>query len=327
MQATKADFSIWGRLNLKIRAGLFLSFILFSSLYSQDYFRFYAPPGGVYLNASFERAETVIVPITVEHEGLGVSSWFLTVSAGNSGTYLARDMDQGSYSLTYQIYKTPPPSTEVLKAPPDSLGIDNVISSGDFTSDAPTVERITYNLYFFLDAGQFSADGEYSDTVTVSLYQGDYGNSGTHVLSDTFDVGITGRMAELIDLYADKEPDNRFLDLTSDLSNKRIAQVHERSNSALGYEVTIRSRNLAADLSSTVPFMEQDAGEDRLEYSLKYDSVPVEGWSSGIALITDSSGITSPEWLTKELTLSYTGDPDLAHGEYEDILTLIITAK
>ena len=302
-----------------------MSLVFLFPLTAQDSFRFYAPPGGIYINASFERDETVIVPITVEHEGVGIPSWFISVSAGGSGTYTARVMDQGSYTVEYQIYKEAPPSTAIIKAPPEALGIDNVISTGDFSSAAAAVERVSYDLYFFIDSGQFTASGEYLDTITISLYQGDYGDSGTHVLADSFDVGVTGRMAELVDLYADKESDNRSLDLTSDLTDKRIAYVNERSNCALGYEVTIRSSNMAADVSATAPFMEQDAGADRLEYSLEYDSVPVSGWVDGTALITDSPGITSPEWLTKELTLSYTGDTTLAHGEYEDILTLIIT--
>ncbi len=269
----------------------------------------------------------MIVPVTVEHEGTGIPSWFLCVSAGGAGSYTVREMDQASYILEYQVYKDAPPSSSVLTAPPELLGIDNVISTADFLADAASVERITYNLYFYIDSGQFTAAGEYLDTLTISLYQGDYADSGTHVLSDSFSVGVTGRMAELIDLYADREPDNRSLDLTSDLTDKRIAQVHERSNSALGYEVTIRSKNMAADVLAAAPFMDHESGEDRLEYSLKYDGAAVAGWSSGTAVITDSSGITSPEWQTKELTLSFTGDPSLAHGEYEDILTLIISAK
>ncbi len=301
--------------------------ILTPVLYGQDFFRFYAPPGGVYLNASFERAETVIVPISVEHGGTGIPSWFLTLSAGGSGNYTAREMDQGSYTITYQVYKDAPPATTVLMAPPEVLTVDNVITTGDFSSYAATTERSTYDLYFYLPPGQFSAAGEYLDTLTLSLYTGDYGDSGTHVLADTVDILITGRMAELTDLYADPEAGNRSLDLTSDVTDRRIALVHERSNALLGYEVTIRSRNMALDASATNPFMEQTEGADRLEYSLAYDGFSVGGWVGGTALITDSPGITSPEWLTRELTLSYTGDSALAHGEYEDILTLIITAK
>ena len=281
----------------------------------------------MYLNASFERSETVQVQITLEHEGTAIPAWFMTLSSGDSGSYASRVMAQGSYTLDYQVYKEAPPSSAVIMAPPQALTVDNVITSSDFSADAASVERVTYSLYFFLDAGQFSASGEYSDTVALSLYEGDYGNSGTHVLVDTVDVLVVGRMAELTDIYVDREPDNRSLNLTATISDKRIAFVHERSNSPLGYEVTLRSANLAADGSATVPFMEQDAGEDRLDYSLSYNGTALTGWSGGSVLITDSSGITSPEWLTRELTLSYAGDPTLAHGEYEDILTLIISAK
>ena len=279
------------------------------------------------MNASFERDELVQVQITVEHEGVGIPAWFMTLSAGNSGTYAARAMDQGGYSLDYQVYKEAPPSTAVMMAPPQALNLDNVISTGDFSADAAVVDRVTFSLYFSLLSGQFSAGGEYNDSVTLTLYEGDYADSGTYVPVDSVDLLVMGRMAELIDIYADREPDNRSLDLTSDLTDKRIALIHERSNSSLGYEVTIRSANLAADGSAAVPFMDHETGADSLDYSLSYNGVPVAGWTGGAALITDSSGITAPEWLTKELTLSYTGDPGLAHGEYEDILTVIITSK
>ncbi len=279
------------------------------------------------MNASFERDELVQVQITVEHEGAGIPAWFMTLSAGNSGTYAARTMDQGGYNLDYQVYKEAPPSTAVLMAPPQALTLDNVISAGDFSAAAAVVERVTYSLYFSLLSGQFSAGGEYGDTVTLTLYEGDYTDSGTYVPVDSVDLLVMGRMAELIDIYADREPDNRSLDLTSDLIDKRIALIHERSNSPLGYEVTIRSANLAADASASVPFMAHETDADRLDYSLAYDGVPVTLWTGGTALITNSLGITGSEWLTKELTLSYTGDPGLAHGEYEDILTVIITSK
>ncbi|MDC7218734.1 MAG: spore coat protein U domain-containing protein [Spirochaetales bacterium] len=296
-------------------------------VWGEDYFRFYAPTGGVYMNASFEQDETVQVDITVEHEGVAISDWFMALSTGNSGDYTTRIVEQGSYSLDYQVYIESPPSTSVMMAPPQSLTVDNVITSTDFSAVAATVEQVSFTIYFYLESGQFSASGDYTDTLTLTLYEGDYSDSGTHVEADSTDIVIYGRMAELIDIYADRESDISYMDLTTDSTDKLIATVYERSNSNLGYEVTIRSTNMAADSTATSPFMDHESSADRLEYSLTYDSVAVTGWSSGSALITDSSGITSPEWLSKELDLSYTGDPDLASGEYEDILTVIITAK
>jgi spore coat protein U-like protein len=301
--------------------------MLSSVVWSEDYFRFYAPTGGVYMNGSFERDETVQVDITVEHDGTAISDWFMALSAGGAGDYSVRELTQDSYVLEYQVYKTEPPSTSVIMAPPESLAIDNVISTSDFSSDVSSVERVTYTLYFYVASDQFTASGDYTDTVTLTLYEGDYSDSGTHVESESVDILVTGRMAELTDIYADQESDIRSLDLTSDCTDKTIAYINERSNSPSGYEVTIRSANLAADSTATEPFMDHESSDDSIDYSLTYDSVAVTSWSLGSALITDSSGITSPEWLSKELTLTYTGDPDLVYGEYEDILTVTITAK
>ena len=297
------------------------------TLSGQDYLRFYAPPGGVYLNGSFEREETVIVPLTIEHLGIAVPQWFLTASTGNSGLFTSREVNQGSFDLIYYLYNEPPPSTHIIMAPPEILASEKVISSGDFSTVAGTVERVSFNLYFYLDAGQFTASGEYNDTITLTLFEGDYTDSGTHNQIDTVDIQVVVRMAELIDLYADREADNRFLDLTQDLTDKRIALINERSNSPLGYEVSLTSRNMANDGSATEPFLIHESDEDRLSYSLVYNGTAVNSWVGGEALITDSNGITSPEWLVKELTLSFTGDPGLVYGEYEDILTITIRAK
>jgi hypothetical protein len=324
----KADFMLSRRFVLKIRVALAV-ILIFSplSLFGQDFFRFYAPPGAVYLNGSFEREETVTIPITIEHFGVAIPEWFLTVSTGNSGLFNNREVNQGSFNLIYYIYNEPPPSTNIIMAPPEILTLEKVVTSSDFNSIVGTVEQVTFNLYYFINSGQFSASGEYNDTVTLTLYEGDYADSGTHVAVDTVDIAVVVRMAELIDLYADREPDNRYLDLTRDLTNKRIAMVNERSNSPLGYEVSLTSRNMAADGAASSPFFIHESDEDRLDYYLAYDGVPVGSWLAGESLITDASGITSPEWLSKELTLSFLGDPGLVYGEYEDILTITIRPK
>lgn len=323
-----ADSGTWARCPLKVRStlGLLITFLILvpASLASQDYFRFYAPPGAIYLNASLEREETVILPLTVEHLGAAVSQWFITASTGSSGLFSPRTAEQGSYSLDYQIYNEAPPSTNIISDVPAPLDASAVITSGDFSAYAGTVERVTFQAYFNVLPGQFSASGEYTDTITFTLNTGSYASP---TAQDTVDIQVVLRMAELIDLYGDREPGNRYLDLTQDLTDHRIAMVNERSNSPLGYEVTLTSRNMANDGTAATPFFIHETDEDRLDYSLSYDGVPVGAWSGGTSLITDSGGITSPEWLIKELTLSYTGDPGLAYGEYEDVLTLTISAK
>lgn len=293
-----------------------------------DIFGFYAPPGGVYANASFERDEVVEVTVTIEHEGAAISSWFLAVSAGGSGAFDPRQVSQGADTLDYQIYGSSPPSTDILKEPPVVLTAANVITSADFGSTAVATELVDFKLYVSVPAGQFKPSGEYTDTVTLSLYTGNYADAGTHVLADTVDVTVTGRMAELVDIYAEREPGIRSMDLTTSASNRLIATVNERSNSATGYTVTITSANLASDSTgATGPFFAHTAGGGSLAYSLTYGSSSVGPWSGGVALVVDSGSITAPGWISRELRISYTGSPTLDAGDYEDRLILTISAK
>ena len=227
------------------------------------------------------------------------------------------------------MYKSAPPSTEVIMAPSGAgLPLENVISTNDFSSSTgETLEQQSYNMYFYIDSGQFIPAGAYSDTVTLYLYTGEYDNSGTHVLVDSVNLTVYGRMAELIDIYSIREPGIRFMDLTITQTNKLIATVNERSNSATGYTVSVTSRNLANDGGATEPFFLQSSAAGTLTYSLTYDGAAVGSWSAGTAELTDSSVTTAPEWVSKQLQISYSGSPALPAGDYEDILTLTISAK
>ena len=296
--------------------------------HSADIFRFNAPPGGVYLNSSFEQDGTEAIPITIEHEGIAVTPWFIAIDRGTSAGYEPRELSFTSNTMNYQIYKTSTPSASVIKAPVESLGLSNVISTVDFGSFAATIEQRTYTIYFHVPSGQFIPAGSYTDTVTMYLYEGDYGNSGTYNLIDSVNITVTGRMAALLDIYSSKEPGIRFMDLTINQSDKLIATVNERSNSATGYTVSITSKNLANDTGgATEPYFLHSASAGLLTYSLKYDAAAIGPWSAGTAQITDSALTTVPEWLSKQLSISYSGSATLPAGDYEDILTLTISAK
>jgi len=308
-------------------AGLILLFVSHGA-FGADVFRLYAPPGGVYANASFEREGIVEVDVTIEHEGVAIPAWFLAVGPGNAGVFEPRQMSQGANALDYQITGAPPPSTQVLKAPPTALTASDVVTGGDFATEALTAELVTFTIYVHVPSGQFGPSGEYVDSVSVELYAGDYADPGTHVLADSVTVTVTGRMAELVDLYADREPGIRSMDLTTTVSNRLIATVNERSNSSSGYLVTITSANLAADTSGAVaPFMAHEAGGGALSYSLTYGGTPVGSWSGGAALVVDSTSITAPEWVSRELRISYTGSPALDAGDYEDRLIITSAAR
>ena len=292
---------------------------------AQDVFRLYAPPGGVYANAALERDALVEVEITIEHQGAAVPEWFIAVSRGASTVYEPRTMASGVSTMEYQIYGASPPTSAVIKEPPETLSADNVVTSIDFAADSADLLRAAVSLWVHIPAGQFVASGEYTDSVTLSLYTGD--PTGTHELKDSATVSIVGRMARLLDIYAVREPGIRSMDLTATVADRLIATIHERSNAATGYTVTLSSANLTADSGQPGPFFLHGGGVERLPYSLVYGGAAVVGWSGGAAVVTDSDGITASGWLTRELRIAYNGSDTLAAGDYQDVLTVTISAK
>lgn len=301
-------------------------------LAAQDIFGFYAPPGGVYLNASYEQDNIVEARVTIEHQGAAIPDWFLTASAGGAGIFEPREATQGSFSIDYQIYGSNPPSTDILKEPPAVLTAANVITSADFGTFAGTQELVDFTIYVSVASGQFTAAGEYTDSVTLTLYTGDFATPGTHVVADTAEVAVTVRMAELVDIRAEREAGIRSMDLTTTTSDRLLANIFERSNSASGYTVTITSANLSADAgTATTPYFAHTEGGATLEYTLTYGGLGVAFSSAGSALVVDSSITppltTAPEEISRQLRISYFGSTDLSAGDYEDRLVLTIAAK
>ena len=301
-----------------------------ASVYAQDIFRLSAPPGAIYGNASFEQTTLVGVEIAVEHQGVAVPQWFLGATAGG-GTYADRRASRTSpdAELAYQLYPLlPDGETPVLAAPgAPTFSSANVITSNHFDTASATARTEVYTVYFRIPQEQFKPSGTYTDMFELRLYEGDPADAGTHVLRHQATVSVTARMARLVDLFAVQEPGIRTMDLTTQVTARLIATVHERSNADTGYEVRITSANLAADGSgATGPFLAQTSGAANLPYTLTYDGIPAAGWTNGTAVVTDSADTAGPDWLTRELRISYDGSPALAAGDYEDRLIITIVA-
>ena len=303
---------------------------MLAAAFPADIFQFNAPPGSVYLNSSFEQTSTEIITITVEHEGAAIPEWYIAADKGTSASYTPRTLVFASNTMAYQIYKSSPSSNEVMMAPPESLNISNVISTTDFNTIAAAMEQQNFELYFYINSGQFIPSGTYTDTVTLTLYIGDYSDAIADTPVDSINIPIYGRMAQLLDIYSVREPGIRFMDLTIVQTDKLIATVNERSNSATGYTVSITSQNLANDLGgATEPYFLHSDTAGTLTYSLTYGGSAPGPWSSGTAEVTNtnSTSAAAPGWVSKELRISYSGSPALPAGDYEDILTLTISAK
>ncbi len=325
-------------MRLRVRTQHWLLLVLFLSaatLQAQNIFRLSAPPGGIYANVSFEQTALVTVEVTIEHSGDAVTEWFLGATAGG-GSYTARQVertlpDMSIATISYQLYPSIPDGTTPVLASSGFASLDatNVVTSNAFDTDtAAGVSRFeTFFVYYEVPADQFSASGEYTDTINLELYTGIPETSGTHVLEDSATVTVTARMARLVDLFAVQEPGIRTMDLTIPVADRLLANVHERSNADTGYEVSITSANLASAGSGSTPFFAQVGGPGTLDYSLTYGGDAVVDWSDGTAIVNDTTGISSPGWLTRDLRISYSGSPNLPAGDYEDRLIITITAK
>jgi len=318
----------------RLRAQVLIVVLIFSAvaLQAQNVFRFSAPPGGIYANVSFEQTALVAVEVTIEHSGDAVPDWFLGATAG-SGTYESRELSRTlpDATINYQLYPSVPDGSTPVLASPALTGFDatNVVATSVFdTATAAGVSRFeTFFVYYEVPADQFSASGEYTDTIELVLYTGVPETSGTHNLEDSALVSVTARMARLVDLLAVQESGNRTMDLTVPVADRLLATVHERSNANTGYEVSITSANLAAEAGEVEPFFLNSSGNGLLPYSLTYGGSAVGIWTDGTALVTDTTGTAGPDWLTRELRISYSGSADLRAGDYEDRLIITITAK
>jgi len=312
---------------------LLLIISIISPLYSADIFGLYAPPGSISINTTYEWDSEEVLEVQVEHEGALISNWFLTLDKGQASNYTIRQANQDTepVKLEYQVYKEPA-HTNVIIAPPDVSSTDNVITSSDFGSAVGTPEIISFYFYFTVSSGQFIKSGEYTDTLTLGLYQG---TPVSYTEVSSVPVAVTVRMAKLMDVYMEREPGIRSLDLATAGTDILLATTHERSNSSDGYDVSITSQNYADNQTDHLkPYFLHETDPDSIEYTLTYGGVLVgfvHPWVSGAAKVTDSTSITAggatATWLEKELRISYDSGANKPSGYYQDRLMITITAK
>ncbi|MBI9101556.1 MAG: spore coat protein U domain-containing protein [Spirochaetales bacterium] len=301
-------------------------------LFSQDNFGLYAPPGSISLNSTYEWDSEEVLEVQIEHEGVAIPSWFLAIDKGQASTYTIRQANQGANpdKIEYQVYDSSAHTFVIMDPVDGGATADNVITSSDFGSIAGTTEIVSFYFYFSVASGQFIPSGSYADTLTLSLYTGTY---DSYTFVESVPVLVTVRMARLMDVYMEREPGIRSLDLASAGTNILLATTHERSNAADGYDVSITSENFADNQTGhTQPYFLHETEPDSIEYTLAYGGVlvgSVYAWNSGSAKVTDSNTITDSgtTWLDKELRITYGSGANKPSGYYQDRLTITITAK
>jgi spore coat protein U-like protein len=90
-------------------------------------------------------------------------SWTIALSPGNSGSFSARQMLNGSSPLSYNLYT----SAAYSNVWGDGSGSTSLVSGGALLSVGTTVTP--YTVYGRIPAGQDSAAGTFLDTIVVTL--------------------------------------------------------------------------------------------------------------------------------------------------------------
>ena len=128
---------------------------------------------------------------------------------------------------------------------------------------------------------------------------------------------LQGTIPSLRSLTVTPEAGHNTLDLGSTQTDLKVATVNEKSNSILGYKITIVSANLSN--------LKRVSGTEVIPYTLKYN-----GLTADVSSITGYSVTHSgfPVNVNKDLTISYTGVDTslLTEGNYSDTLTLTISS-
>ena len=145
------------------------------------------------------------------------------------------------------------------------------------------------------------------------------------VAAETGSLALSGTAPGILEITVTGVAGYQELALSTDVADKPIANVVEKSNKYGGYTVVVESTNAVAN--ATGPSLDSAVTGEKLSYSLKYGSTVVV-FTTGSSLITDSASKTPKTGTTKEMTISFAGaDANLAEGTYTDTLTFTISAK
>lgn len=107
------------------------------------------------------------------------------------------------------------------------------------------------------------------------------------------------------------------LDLTTTQVDTKVATINEKSNSIVGYKVTITSANLSK--------LKRSGGTEVFPYTLKYNEIAAPVSTVAGYTVTYTGGLAN---VNRDLDISYTGVPaeTMVEGTYADTLTFTIAA-
>ena len=259
--------------------------------------------------------------LVVQHRG-PASDFFVTISAGQSGTFANRELRDGSgNTLTYQLYKTTALQDVVkdLSASPTQAEVLTA-TAPEYTGFLTEALDVPYVIH--IPPGQTLSAGTYTDSLTLTLYSGSFGSG---VQEDTGTLSVDGPVNATVTIVlvapGDPWPTYAFqetADQTMDFGELTAGE-------SLGYDLLVESNasfSIALSSANAGAMAHTDPAETTVvPYSLTFDSGLVDLSTGGDVTVGSSPGFRYPIVVTIE---DYGA---ASQGSYEDVVTITVTAN
>jgi len=246
----------------------------------------------------------------------GNRNYFITFSRNSSGNY-NRVLRNGSAQLSYQLYKDASLST-VLKDRPEATSSE--VISGVTPSTTPVTIPLSFIVY--ISPGQVLAPAIYTDTVTLSVYDGSY-TTGQPDATATISISAQVRAAADLALVASGAAFSASTARTLNFGNLAPGQnlgcdLRVRSN--IGYTIGLASQNLGVLRASspvvfTIPYAMTLRGQ------AQNLAQPLVTFGSTPPSITDNNG----QAYAIGVTIGSFSEPPA--GTYSDVVTVTLTTN
>jgi spore coat protein U-like protein len=264
----------------------------------------------------------LVQTIVIRHRN-AACSYFVTFSAGQSGSFAARAVRSGTRTLSYQIYDTMTSRT-ILKDLTANPSTAEVLT-GSFAASGSTwtTQNLTYAV--FIPSGQLPAAGTYTDSVNMEVYVGTPASHGARQQRVTFTVSIVVGPALDVSLVATGGSFSRSsTSITFDFGalsagGSRAADLVVRSNSL--NTITVASAN-GGVLKNADP-----SDTSQVPYQLLVNGTPISlpaATPTPIASSAPATGFAGTRYGMSAVIGSYGWATE---GTYSDVLTIQAAAN
>lgn len=260
------------------------------------------------------------IDFTIRHSG-AEANWFVTFSAGSSGTTSSRTAvgtSGGTYH--YNIYDSNL-NLNILRDISDNPSAGDSINGVFTASNKPVSED--HSAVIYIPPGYFPPSEDYTDILTLSLFEGTFDN---YVLVETKDIELIFQVPEVLELSIvdrgaplDTSATTRNMDFGI-LRTGQIQQADIVVRATSPYNLLLTSANQGGLIRTDI----QDSSV--IPYFCYVDGTLVN--LSGFSAVTASSGMkTDYSGNRHEVDIEIGDVWNFTAGEFEDVITVTVETQ